>query len=71
MSFLAVLGGLVSLLFLLVPIGRVSVRLPENVTLGVSCPDASTGLLVYTMSQEHRCDTLLHAEVNATVRSCG
>ena len=75
LSLFSALGGAAALLLLLVPVGRVTVFFPDNVVLAASCAGgglgANHGDLLYTINQEHPCDTLLDTRINATVQSCG
>ena len=70
LAILTSVGGLAALLLLLVPVGRVNIEYPERVILDVSC-SASSGNLIYEMSQNYPCDTNLKSEVNMRIESCG
>ncbi|KAJ8683434.1 hypothetical protein QAD02_019226 [Eretmocerus hayati] len=75
LSLFSALGGAAALLLLLVPIGRLQVTFPDDVILGVTCP-ISDGTypvdhLVYSMNQEHPCDSLGAAQLDISLRSCG
>ncbi|KAK2582249.1 hypothetical protein KPH14_004595 [Odynerus spinipes] len=70
LSFFSSLGGVAALLLLLVPIGRVTVEFPERVIMDVSC-SGNTGELMYSMSQNHPCETRLESEIATRIESCG
>lgn len=62
-------GGVAALLLLLVPIGRITVEFPDRVVMDLGCT-GNNGLL-YTMSQNHPCETKLQQEISTRLESCG
>ncbi|KAL2750551.1 Major facilitator superfamily domain-containing protein 6-A [Vespula maculifrons] len=70
LSFFSSLGGVAALLLLLVPIGRVTVEFPERVIMDASCA-GKNGELIYSMSQNHPCETDLSSEIATKIESCG
>ncbi|XP_076752374.1 uncharacterized protein LOC143424287 [Xylocopa sonorina] len=69
LSLFSSFGGLAALLLLLVPIGRITVEFPDRVVMDVGC--TGTNGLVYTMSQNHPCETNLQPEISTRIESCG
>ncbi|KAF2883909.1 hypothetical protein ILUMI_22294 [Ignelater luminosus] len=71
LALFSALGGASALLFLLVPVGRITLIYPEQVIFGVSCISGSP--LRFSMFQEHSC-TPLHPytyETEMRLESCG
>lgn len=71
LSLFSALGGGAALLFLLVPVGRITLIYPDRVVFGVSCLSGSP--LRFSMYQEHAC-TPLHTytyETEMRLESCG
>lgn len=71
LAVFSALGGVGSLLLLLVPVGRITITYPENIVFGVSCEQNEP--LSLHLSQDYQC-TPKSADVmkiNLTVRSCG
>ncbi|XP_066601074.1 uncharacterized protein [Prorops nasuta] len=70
LSIFSSLGGGAALLLLLVPIGRVTVEYPSRVVMDLSC-SATSGEIIYEMSQAHPCESRLQPEVPTRIESCG
>ncbi|XP_043494218.1 uncharacterized protein LOC122519090 isoform X1 [Polistes fuscatus] len=70
LSFFSSLGGAAALLLLLVPIGRVTVEFPERVIMDANC-EGKNGQLIYSMNQNHPCETDLSSEIATRIESCG
>lgn len=68
LSFFSSLGGVAALLLLLVPVGRMSVNLPERVVMEVQCLKSE---LLYSMHQPYPCDNALAESVKTNIESCG
>ncbi|XP_043801510.1 uncharacterized protein LOC122719615 isoform X2 [Apis laboriosa] len=69
LSLFSSFGGIAALLLLLVPIGRITVEFPNKVVMDLGCT-GNNGLL-YTMSQNHPCETSLQPKISTTIESCG
>ena len=69
MSLLSAFAGGASLLLLLVPIGRVTVKYPDESILNLGCADIDK--LIFTTNQNDFCDKINYAKVNVTLQSCG
>nr|XP_003706892.1 PREDICTED: uncharacterized protein LOC100883226 [Megachile rotundata] len=69
LSLFSSFGGVAALLLLLVPIGRITVQFPDRVVMDLGCT-GNNGLL-YTMSQNHPCDTKLQGDIATRIESCG
>ncbi|XP_043287431.1 major facilitator superfamily domain-containing protein 6-B [Venturia canescens] len=70
LSLFSSFGGGAALLLLLVPVGRMTVQFPERVVMDVSCPGTESEL-IYTMSQNHPCETKLQPKITTRIESCG
>ncbi|XP_043461287.1 uncharacterized protein LOC122497923 [Leptopilina heterotoma] len=70
LSFLTVLGGLVALLLLLVPVGRVTIEYPERIILDAKCQQ-DYGKLMFQINENYPCDEKLKSEINVKIESCG
>ncbi|XP_069689213.1 major facilitator superfamily domain-containing protein 6-like [Periplaneta americana] len=78
LAIFSALGGAVSLLLLLVPVGRVTVTYPERVILDVGCGGLpGDGFLDFNISDDQEChkvSSLMHGrthQVDAVLESCG
>ncbi|CAD1475398.1 unnamed protein product, partial [Heterotrigona itama] len=69
LSLFSSFGGVAALLLLLVPIGRITVEFPDRVVMDLSCT-GNNGLL-YTMSENHPCETSLQSKISTRIESCG
>ncbi|XP_017882086.1 uncharacterized protein LOC108626124 [Ceratina calcarata] len=69
LSLFSSFGGLASLLLLLVPIGRITVELPDRVVMDLGC--AGNDGLIYAMSEDYPCETSLQPEISTRIESCG
>ncbi|XP_034183594.2 uncharacterized protein LOC117605903 isoform X1 [Osmia lignaria lignaria] len=69
LSLFSSFGGLAALLLLLVPIARITVEFPNRVVMDLACT-GNNGLL-YTMSENHGCETKLQGEISTRIESCG
>lgn len=69
LSLFSSFGGVAALLLLLVPIGRITVEFPDRVVMDLGCT-GNNGLL-YTMSQNHPCETKLETDISTRLESCG
>ncbi|KOC65506.1 Major facilitator superfamily domain-containing protein 6-A [Habropoda laboriosa] len=70
LSLFSLFGGIAAPLLLLVPLGRITVELPDRVVMDLSCAENNNGLL-YTMSQNHPCETSLQPKIFTRIESCG
>ncbi|XP_015112689.1 uncharacterized protein LOC107038226 [Diachasma alloeum] len=71
LSLFSSLGGASALLLLLVPIGRATVKYPEQVVMDLGCP-GSNGDLLFTMSQmSHPCEDKHESDITMKIQSCG
>ncbi|XP_011309592.1 uncharacterized protein [Fopius arisanus] len=71
LSLFSSLGGASALLLLLVPIGRATVKYPEQVVMDLGCP-GSNGDLLFTMSQmSHPCEHHHEPDIMMRIQSCG
>ncbi|KAF3420336.1 hypothetical protein E2986_00920 [Frieseomelitta varia] len=69
LSLFSSFGGVAALLLLLVPIGRITVEFPDRVVMDLGCT-GNNGLL-YTMSENHPCETSLQSKISTRIESCG
>ncbi|CAK9801932.1 Major facilitator superfamily domain-containing protein 6-A [Anthophora quadrimaculata] len=70
LSLFSSFGGIAAPLLLFVPLGRITVELPDRVVMDLSCAENNNGLL-YTMSQNHPCETNLQSKIFTRIESCG
>ncbi|CAK9816623.1 Major facilitator superfamily domain-containing protein 6-A [Anthophora plagiata] len=70
LSLFSSFGGIAAPLLLFVPLGRITVKLPDRVVMDLSCAENNNGLL-YTMSQNHPCETNLQSKIFTRIESCG
>ncbi|XP_046673323.1 uncharacterized protein LOC124362668 [Homalodisca vitripennis] len=55
LSLFNALGGGISLLLLLVPVGRINFTYPDRAILAVTCPTNAEGMLSMSLAEEHPC----------------
>lgn len=70
LAFLTSLGGLLALLLLTVPVGRVNIEYPDRLILDAKC-QRNSDRLIFEFNQTYPCEESLQPEINMRIESCG
>ncbi|XP_057330117.1 uncharacterized protein LOC130670705 [Microplitis mediator] len=71
LSFFSSLGGAAALLLLLVPVGRVTVKYPEQIVMDLGCSRNDSNIIITINQMNHHCDNRVNLDIIAGVQSCG
>lgn len=71
LSFFSSLGGAAALLLLLVPVGRVTVKYPDQLVMDLGCSRNDSNIIITINQMNHHCDNRVNPDIMARVQSCG